>query len=74
MTRSARAGTFGGIVKPICFSAFKSMMNSNFVNSLTGKSTGLTIFLSLISIVALFVGCVTMTLFIARLPIWDFST
>ena len=41
MTRSARASTFGGIVRPICFAAFRLMMNSNFVGCSTGKIGGL---------------------------------
>ena len=38
---SARANTFGGIVKPICFAAFRLMMNSNLVGCSTGSSAGL---------------------------------
>jgi hypothetical protein len=41
MTRSALASTFGGIVRPICFAAFRLMMNSNFFGCSTGKSAGL---------------------------------
>src|SRR6266545_4420171 len=44
MTRSARASTFGGIVRPICFAVFRFMMNSNFVGCSTGRSAGLTPF------------------------------
>src|SRR5882672_10145771 len=40
MTRSARANTFGGIVRPICLAAFRLMMNSNFVGCSTGRSAG----------------------------------
>jgi hypothetical protein len=38
ITLSARANTFGGIVRPICLAAFRLMMNSNFVGCSTGKS------------------------------------
>ena len=41
MTRSALANTFGGIVSPICFAAFRLMMNSNFFGCSTGRSAGL---------------------------------
>jgi hypothetical protein len=41
ITLSARANTFGGIVTPICFAAFKLITNSNFVACCTGKSAGL---------------------------------
>ena len=41
ITLSARASTFGGIVKPICLAAFRLMMNSNFVGCSTGRSAGL---------------------------------
>src|SRR6266496_3360443 len=37
-TLSARYKTDGGIVRPICFTAFKLMMNSNFVGRSTGRS------------------------------------
>ena len=40
-TLFARASTSGGIVRPICFAAFRLMMNSNFVACCTGKSAGL---------------------------------
>ena len=40
ITLSALASTFGGIVRPICFAAFKLMMNSNFFGCSTGRSTG----------------------------------
>src|SRR5262249_29397123 len=40
ITLSARASTFGGIVRPICFDAFRLMMNSNLVGCSIGKSTG----------------------------------
>src|SRR5213593_2707404 len=42
ITLSALAKTFGGIVRPICFAAFRLMINSNFVGCSTGKSAGLT--------------------------------
>ena len=41
ITSLARASTSGGIVRPICFAAFRLMMNSNFVACCTGKSAGL---------------------------------
>ena len=37
MTLSARASTFGGIVRPICLAAFRLMTNSNFVGCSTGS-------------------------------------
>ena len=37
MTLSARLSTFGGIVKPIWFAAFKLMINSNFPRLLHGQ-------------------------------------
>src|SRR5262249_2287239 len=40
MTLSALASTFGGIVRPICFAAFKLITNSNFVGCSTGRSAG----------------------------------
>ena len=40
MTLSARASTFGGIVRPICLAAFRLMMNSNFIGCSTGRSAG----------------------------------
>jgi hypothetical protein len=40
MTSSARASTERGIVRPICFAAFRLMMNSNFVGCSMGKSAG----------------------------------
>ena len=41
ITLSARASTFGGIVRPICLAAFRLMMNSNFIGCYTGRSAGL---------------------------------
>src|SRR5207247_107552 len=41
ITRSALASTFGGIVRPICFAAFRLITNSNFVGASIGKSAGL---------------------------------
>jgi hypothetical protein len=38
ITLSALASTLGGIVRPICFAAFRLMMNSNFVGCSTGRS------------------------------------
>ncbi len=52
ITLSARASTFGGIIKPICSAAFKLMMNSNFFARSTGRSAGLAPFKILSTIVA----------------------
>src|SRR5204863_9835869 len=41
ITRSARASTFGGIVRPICLAALRLTRNSNFFGCSTGKSAGL---------------------------------
>ena len=41
ITLSALASTFGGIVRPICFAAFRLMMSSNFFGCSTGRSAGL---------------------------------
>ena len=41
ITRSARASTFGGIVRPIRFAVFKLITNSNFVGRSTGISPAL---------------------------------
>ena len=41
ITLSALANTLGGIVRPICFAAFRLMMNSNFFGCSTGRSAGL---------------------------------
>ena len=41
ITLSARASTFGGIVKSICLAAFRLTMNSNFFGCSTGRSAGL---------------------------------
>jgi hypothetical protein len=41
ITLSALASTLGGIVRPICFAAFRLMMNSNFFGCSTGMSAGL---------------------------------
>src|SRR2546430_156393 len=41
ITLSARASTLGGIVRPICFAAFRLMTNSNFLGCSTGRSAGL---------------------------------
>jgi len=40
MTLSARASTFGGIVRPICFAVFKLITSSNFVGRSTDRSAG----------------------------------
>src|SRR5262249_52445127 len=40
MTLSALASTFGGIGSPICFAAFRLMMNSNFFGCSMGRSAG----------------------------------
>ena len=50
ITLSARASTFGGIVRPICFAAFRLMINSNFVGCSTGKIGGLRAFKNLVHI------------------------
>ena len=39
-TLSALASTFGGIVRPISFAAFKLIINSNLVGCSTGRSAG----------------------------------
>ena len=41
ITLFARSSTRTGIVRPICFAAFRLMTNSNFVACCTGKSAGL---------------------------------
>src|ERR671923_2773352 len=41
ITRSARASTFGGIVRPICFAVVRLITNSNFIGCSTGSSVGL---------------------------------
>jgi hypothetical protein len=41
ITLSARASTFGGIIRPICLAVFKLTTNSNFVGASIGKSPGL---------------------------------
>jgi hypothetical protein len=41
ITLSARASTFGGIVRPICLAALRLMINSNFFGCSTGRSAGL---------------------------------
>ena len=41
ITLSARASTFGGIVRPICFAVFRLITSSNFVGCSTGRSAGL---------------------------------
>ena len=41
ITLSARASTFGGIVRPICLAAFRLIISSNFVGCSTGRSAGL---------------------------------
>jgi hypothetical protein len=40
ITRSARASTFGGIVRPICLAVLRLITNSNFVGCSTGMSAG----------------------------------
>src|SRR5262244_1423827 len=52
MTVSALANTFGGMVRPICFAAFRLMMNSNFFGCSTGRSAGLAPFRILSTYVA----------------------
>ncbi len=51
MTLSARASTFGGIVRPICFAVFKLMTSSNFVGCSTGRSAGLAPFRILVHVI-----------------------
>src|SRR5690242_16584100 len=41
ITLFARSRTRFGIIRPICFAAFRLTMNSNLVACCTGKSTGL---------------------------------
>src|SRR5262245_40891918 len=41
ITLSARASTFGGMVRPICLAVLRLMMNSNFIGCSTGRSAGL---------------------------------
>src|SRR6185295_337582 len=41
ITRSARASTFGGIVRPICLAVFRLITKSNCLGCSTGKSAGL---------------------------------
>jgi hypothetical protein len=41
ITLSARANTFGGMIRPICFAAFRLITSSNFVGCSTGRSAGL---------------------------------
>jgi hypothetical protein len=45
ITLSARASTFCGIVRPICFAVFRLMTSSNFVGCSTGRSAGLAPFI-----------------------------
>src|ERR1700754_3309199 len=52
ITLSARASTFGGIVRPICLAALRLTMNSNFFGCSTGRSAGLTPFKILSTYVA----------------------
>src|SRR4030095_13183402 len=52
ITLSALASTFGGIARPICFAAFRLMMNSNFIGCSTGRSAGLAPFRILSTYVA----------------------
>jgi hypothetical protein len=52
MTLSARASTFGGIVRPICLEAFRLIMNSNFFGCSTGRSPGFAPFRILSTIIA----------------------
>ena len=50
MTLSARASTFGGIVRPICFAVLRLITNSNFVGCSTGKIGGLGSFENLVDV------------------------
>jgi hypothetical protein len=52
ITLSALASTFGGIVRPICFAAFRLIISSNFIGCSTGKSAGLAPFRILSTYVA----------------------
>src|SRR5262245_29553572 len=52
ITLSARANTFGGIVRPICFAVLRLMMNSNFFGCSTGRLAGLVPFRILSTYVA----------------------
>ncbi len=52
ITLSALASTFGGIVKPICFAAFKLIHSSNFVGCSTGSSAGFVPFRQILSVQA----------------------
>ena len=52
ITLSARASTFGGIVRPICFAALRLTINSNFIGCSTGRSAGLAPFKILSTYVA----------------------
>jgi hypothetical protein len=48
MTLSARASTFGGIVRPICLAVIRLFTSSNLVGCSTGRSPGLAPFKILI--------------------------
>src|SRR4030095_13828454 len=41
ITLSARASTFCGIVRPICYAVLRLISSSNFVGCSTGRSAGL---------------------------------
>jgi hypothetical protein len=53
---SARAGTLGGIVRPIRLAVVRFIMNSNLIGCSTREIYGFGNILRLISVVALFVG------------------
>ena len=48
MTRSARASTFGGIVRPICFAAFRLTIELELRRLLDGNVAGLCAFQDLV--------------------------
>ena len=50
ITLFARASTSGGIVRPICFAAFRLITNSNFVACCTGKISRLGAFQDLVHV------------------------
>jgi hypothetical protein len=52
ITLSARASTFGGIVRPICLAALRLITSSNFIAASTGRSAGMAPFRILSTYVA----------------------
>src|SRR5262245_42110099 len=63
-----------GIVRADLLGCRKIHYESELVARPTGRSTKMVTFLSLIGVVALFVGCATIVVFLSRLLIWDCST